>query len=388
MRIDVVTSLYPGPPRPREGIFAERRWQGMAARGHRVRVVQPLPWVPPFVRSGPRADWRAYPEREQRGAVEVHRPRYLHVPTRGAGNAKRFARAARAHLDKPDVVVADYAWPAAALAPQLAAERVPCVVHGRGSDVLQVLEHPQLARQLRAGLLAAGHWCAVSRDLLKALDDLTQRPGHGVLTPNGVDTERFSPGDCATARERLNRAGDDRPWVLVVGHWIERKDPLLALEAFRRGAPRDARLFFLGRGPLEAELRQAALAPDLDGRVSLVGEAPPEELVHWYRASQALLLTSSREGRPNVVLEAFASGLPVVATAAGGTAELFRAWPDGLVRSRDAAEIGACLERVLAEPPQTPALLAGVRDLTWERSFEALEGVLQAALDDAGASAP
>ena len=130
------------------------------------------------------------------------------------------------------------------------------------------------------------------------------------------------------------------------------------------------------------------MAPELDGRVTLVGEAAPGELADWYRASQALLLTSSREGRPNVVLEAFASGLPVVATAAGGTAELFEAWPAGLVRSRDAAEIGARLQRVLAAPPETAALLAGVRDLTWERSFEALEGVLQAALDDAGTGAP
>ncbi|MHC4377380.1 MAG: glycosyltransferase, partial [Planctomycetota bacterium] len=159
MRIDVVTSLYPGPPRPREGIFAERRWQGMAGRGHRVRVVQPLPWVPPFVRSGPRADWRAYPERERRGAVEVLRPRYLHLPSRSVGNARRFAKAAQAQLATPDVVVGDYAWPAAALAPRLAREGVPCVIHGRGSDVLQVLEHAELARELRAGLLAAGHWC-------------------------------------------------------------------------------------------------------------------------------------------------------------------------------------------------------------------------------------
>lgn len=387
MRIDVVTSLYPGPPRPREGIFAERRWQGMVARGHRVRVVQPLPWVPPFVRQGPRADWRDFPEREQRGGVEVLRPRYLHVPSRDLGNARRFARTARAHLDAPDAVVADYAWPAARIAPDLARDGVPCVIHGRGSDVLQVLEHPRLARELRAGLIAAGHWCAVSRDLLEAMDRLAGRPGRGVLTPNGVETERFSPGDRAAARERLQRAGDDRPWVLVVGHWIERKDPLLALEAFRVGAPKDARLFFVGRGPLEERMRQASLAPDLDGRVTLVGEAAPEELADWYRASHALLLTSSREGRPNVVLESFASGLPVVATAAGGTAELFDGWSAGLVNERTPAAVGAALERALAAPPTGEELAACVRDLTWERSFEALEGVLQAALADAGTHA-
>jgi teichuronic acid biosynthesis glycosyltransferase TuaC len=380
VRIDVVTSLFPGPPRPREGVFAERRWSGMAHRGHRVRVIQPVPWVPPFVRRGPRAEWREFPEREQRGPLEVLRPRYLHLPGMPASNAARFARCGRARLDRPDVVVADYAWPAARLAPALARAGVPCVIHGRGSDVLLVREHPALARRLAEALRCSGHWCAVSRDLVAALDDLAERPGHGVLTPNGVETERFAPGDRSAARERLQRAGDERPWVLVVGHWIERKDPLLALEAFRRGAPRDARLFLVGRGPLEAQIRAASLAPDLDGRVTLVGEAAPEELADWYRASQALLLTSSREGRPNVVLEAFASGCPVVATAAGGTAELFDPWTAGLVTERQAESIADTLAAVLAAPPTAEELLACVRDLTWERSFEALEGVLEAAL--------
>ena len=50
MRIEVLTSLYPSPPRPHEGIFAERRWTGMQTRGHEVHVVHPLPRTGPFVR--------------------------------------------------------------------------------------------------------------------------------------------------------------------------------------------------------------------------------------------------------------------------------------------------------------------------------------------------
>lgn len=355
----------------------------MAARGHQVRILQPLPRVPPFLRSGPRADWRSYPRHQRSEGLEIVRPRYVHLPGRELGNPRRFARAALSSLASPDVVIADYAWPAARIAPHLAGMGIPCVVHGRGSDVLQVRENPALARELRLCLRSVGHWCAVSEDLVLALDDLAQMPGHGVLTPNGVDTTRFTPGDREGARRRLNRSGDPRPWVLVVGHLIERKDPLLALEAFRIGAPKDARLIFLGRGPLEAKLRAAAKAPDLEGRVELAGEASPGELADWYRSGNVLLLTSSREGRPNVVLEAFACGLPVVATSAGGTAELFDSWEGGLVLTRSASDIGERLARVLDAPPSTAELVSGVRHLTWERSFEALEAVLQAALDDA-----
>ena len=356
----------------------------MAARGHQVRILQPLPRVPLFLRSGPRADWRSYPKRQRSEGLDIIRPRYLHLPGRALGNARRFARVAVSSLASPDVVVADYAWPAARIASHLADLEIPCVVHGRGSDVLHVRENPALARELSLSLQSAGHWCAVSEDLVLALDELGQSPGHGVLTPNGVDTARFTPGDREGARRRLDHSGDTRPWVLVVGHLIERKDPLLALEAFRVGAPRDARLIYLGRGPLEAQLRAAAKAPDLEGRVDLIGEVSPEELADWYRAGDALLLTSSREGRPNVVLEAFACGLPVVATSAGGTAELFGSWEGGLALTRAASDIGGRLARVLDTPPPTAELVSGVRNLTWERSFEALEGVLQAALNDAG----
>lgn len=388
MRIDVVTSLFPGPPRPREGIFAERRWQGMALRGHQVRVIQPLPRVPPWIRSGPRSEWRAYPREEQRNGLQVLRPRYLHLPTRALGNAARFARAALGELDRPDVVFADYAWPAAALTPILKSRAIPSVIHGRGSDVLQVRDLPTLRDTLAQGVRASGHWCAVSGDLVEALDELGEHPGHGRLTPNGVDADLFSPGSRKAARAALAASPDDAPWVVVVGHWIQRKDPLLALEAFATGAPSQARLFLIGRGPLEAALRERSEQADLRGRVEFIGERTPDQLAAWYRATNLLLLTSSREGRPNVVLEAFASGCPVVATAAGGTSELFQRWPDGLVGERTPQAIAAKIAQVLEGPPTTPELLDCVRDLTWERSFAALEEVLEAARSDAGEPRP
>lgn len=386
----VVTSLYPSPPRPREGIFAERRWLGMVARGHRVRVVVPLPRSPLgrlLGSLGPRhwAEIAAMPQEEHRGGLCVHRPRYLHLPGRARGNARRFARTALKSVREgrtPELVFCDYAWPAAAVAPALREAGIPCVIHGRGSDVLEVAGEAGLAEPLADGLRAAQHWCAVSTDLVHAMDRLGQNVGRGVLVPNGVDAEVFHPKQRGHCRRALGLA-QEGALVLVVGHLIRRKDPLLALEVFRLGAPEDARLVFVGSGPLEDDLRVAIRDAGLNQRVEVAKERAPEALAQLYGAADLVLLTSRREGRPNVVLEALACGRPVLATAAGGTRELLEGEQDRMLwESRDPAQLGQALSRLLVDAPAVDELVARVAALTWEASLETLESVLAAAVGD------
>jgi glycosyltransferase involved in cell wall biosynthesis len=379
MRITVVTSLYPGPSRPHEGLFAERRWQLMRARGHAVSVIHPLPWFPLTRGFGRRSELARMPGRELRAGIPVARPRYLHWPGSASANARRFARAALRELlagERPDVVVADYAWPASCLAPELATLSIPCVVSGRGSDVLQVAAQAELGAQLGRNLVAARHWCGVSADLVSAMDRLACASGRGRLVPNGVDLETFCPRDRREARAALDLAGAG-PLVLVVGHLIQRKDPLLALEVFARSRRSDARCAFIGRGALRAALETRVRALALGPRVSIVGEVAPDRLAHWYAAADVLLLTSLREGRPNVVLEALACGRPVLATEAGGTRELLVGWEERLFAStRDPVELARRLDALLADPPPPAALRALVEPWSWERSLDALEAVL------------
>jgi glycosyltransferase involved in cell wall biosynthesis len=278
----------------------------------------------------------------------------------------------------PDVVVLDYAWPSAAAAAELCAAGLPVLVNGRGSDVLEVAEHAELAAELGAALRLAGHWCAVSSDLVHAMDGLAGIPGRGVLVPNGVDFEAFRPSERTAARARLSLPPASA-WVLVVGHLIARKDPLLALEAFARGADLDARIAFVGAGPLERELQDRAREWNLTQRVHLVGRQPSEALPEWYAACDVLLLASSREGRPNVVIEALASGRPVVATRAGGTAELLEGLDGTLVDSRAVEALADALTAMLRSPHSAERCRAQVAGLSWEKSLSTLEALLERA---------
>lgn len=381
MRIEVLTTLYPGPPRPFEGVFAERRWLGMRERGHEVHVTHPLPLAPgPFL-FGRWAEIKKMPRHEVRGGIPVYRPRYLHIPGRPNFNAARFARVAVRSIEsreRPDVVVIDYAWPASCAVPALVERGIPCVVNGRGSDVLQVSGEAGLGEELAENLRAAGHWCAVSRDLVETMDRLAGREGHGKLVPNGVDLELFTVRDRAEARRELGLELEG-PLVLVAGHLIERKDPLLALEVFERGAPAEAHLAFVGRGRLRPQLEAKIRQRKLTRRVSIVGEVPPGGLARWYAAADLLLLTSRREGRPNVVIEALASGRPVLATPAGGTAELLAGFDGMLSETREAGELAPLLGRLLRESPAPEVLRASVEPLSWANGLARLEEVLEEA---------
>jgi glycosyltransferase involved in cell wall biosynthesis len=168
----------------------------------------------------------------------------------------------------------------------------------------------------------------------------------------------------------------------VVGHLIERKDPLLALEVvarLRASAAPNARLVYVGRGALESDLRAAVASRGFEAWVSLAGEAAPDVLARWYNAADALLLTSRREGRPNVVLEALASGLPVLATDAGGTAELFAGDARMLARTREPQALAAQLAALLAAPRDSAALRALAQRWSWDLAFTALEALLERA---------
>ncbi len=391
MQVRVLTSLYPSPETPFEGIFAARKWEGLRARGHDIDVVMPLPWVPGPLQSVLPAHYARMartPREEVREGIPVVRPRYLHIPSRGVSNASRFAKVGvRGVLasGRPDVCVIDYAWPGAAAAQALAARGIPVIINGRGSDVLQVAEVESLSAELERGLRAAHAVTAVSQDLLDAMVRLGGNPDAATLTPNGVDTEHFSPGSQDEARNRVGQPLGDRI-VLVVGHLIPRKDPILSMDAFHAAGLDNARLVYVGRGPLMEEVRAHAASLGLQERVSLLGERPPQELVDWYRAADAMLLTSSREGRPNVVLEALSTGCPVVATDAGGTSEVVTS-DRMLSRTRDAGKIGAMLSDLLAAPPTPAELRAGIEHLTWRSSLDGLERILKQAQDSAAAQA-
>lgn len=141
------------------------------------------------------------------------------------------------------------------------------------------------------------------------------------VVPNAVDTDRFTPGDDearAEARRRLEQPEERFCW-LGVGRLEPQKAWADAITALA-GLPAGQHLSIVGEGPDRPALQAQVAAQGLGDRVRLLGHRA--DVDHLLRGADGLVLSSHWEGLPNVVAEAMASALPVVATDVGGVREL------------------------------------------------------------------
>jgi teichuronic acid biosynthesis glycosyltransferase TuaC len=177
---------------------------------------------------------------------------------------------------------------------------------------------------------------------------------------NGVDTSQFHPRDRSACRRELGLP-QAVPIVLYVGSLIERKGVGCLIEALARGvSEKRVEAYLAGEGSQRAGLEELAQHGKARGRVHFLGSIAKDRVHLWMCAADVLVLPSYSEGRPNVVLEALASGTPVVASSVNGTSELIRDGEDGLLfRPGDVAALRDCIARVLAERELATTFAAG-----------------------------
>jgi glycosyltransferase involved in cell wall biosynthesis len=213
-------------------------------------------------------------------------------------------------------------------------------------------------------------------------------PPDGVrVVHNAVDMARFAPRDAGLLRRfRRALARDAEPLLLYVG----RLDPEKGVEALLKAAEILAgkgtpfRFAIAGNGILEAKLREAASGTALSGRVVFAGYAQGEVLSYLYQSAQVVVVPSLYEPFGIVALEAMASGVPVVASATGGLAEIITDGRDGLlVPAGDAGRLAAVLETLLASPSLGQRLCESARrrveeEFCWRRVAERTRDVYQA----------
>lgn len=178
---------------------------------------------------------------------------------------------------------------------------------------------------------------------------------------NGVDTAQFAFSSAARAAMCL-KLGCNRYIIGAVGRLVRIKRYDLLIEAFAHVVRRhDAMLCFVGDGPERPFLRRKARECGVEDRVRFVGQFT--DVAPWYSVFDCLAVTSQSEGLSLAVLEALASGLPVLTTGDDGSHEVVQTNVNGIViKTNDVPQIVDGLEQLLSswrEPTaERPSLLA------------------------------
>jgi glycosyltransferase involved in cell wall biosynthesis len=380
LRILVLTNLFPSRFDPRRGTFNRQQFERLGAR-HDVEVITAVP-LPERLRKGAARAALTVPGLRLRTFVFVYLPRFARSLHAFFWSASLLAQQGL-HLlrGRYDCVLVSWAYPDAAAAGWLARRMAwPYVVKVHGSDLNVHAEDPGRRPQIRRTLAGARAVVAVSRALAEKAVALGVDPARVHVVYNGVDRERFGPGDRGEARARIGMPDAGRI-VLYVGNLKASKGCLDLLEAFAASGLADggAQLVFVGAGACRATLLARAAELGHAGAMRLAGAVDHAELVHWFRAADLLCLPSHNEGVPNVVLEAMACGTPVVASRVGGIPEVLPEEAGMLVPAHDRESLAGALVEALARPWDPVRIVGHASRFSWERNLEALSSILESA---------
>jgi glycosyltransferase involved in cell wall biosynthesis len=373
------STLYPSAARPLHGIFVETRLRELLKSGEiETKVVAPVPWFP--FKGKIFGDYGLYattPHFEQRNGVDVFYPRYFLPPKIGMNiSPYTLAYSALPTIKKLlcegfdfDLIDAHYYYPDGVAASLIAKTlEKPFVITARGTDVNLIPQFTHPRRLMLQTAEAAYASIGVSKALVDRLAELGAAREKLKIFRNGVDLGRFQPEEKTLARKKI---GINASRILLsVGNLIELKGHHIAIDALSLLSP-DIVLVIAGSGPERQSLENQANRLNLDNRVFFTGQIDNSELKWWYSAADALVLCSSREGWPNVLLEAMACGTPAIATDIGGVPEIITAPVAGrLMRQRSPQCLSATVTELFAEYPERIAVRNYAEEFTWDATTE------------------
>jgi glycosyltransferase involved in cell wall biosynthesis len=372
LSILTATTLFPNDAKPTHGAFVATRLAKLCETGEvSAEVLAPVPWLPPYVRYPDAGRLDLVPRQTRRGPWTVHHPRYLVIPKIGMTVTphtlylamRKALRRMIAEGRRFDLIDAHYFYPDGVAAVRLAREfDLPVVVTARGTDINLIPEFPTPRRMILNATRTADGLITVCQALKDRMVDLGVPADRIAVLRNGVDLALFNPEGREAARQKL---GFRRRTIGSVGWLIERKGHHHVIAALPK-LP-DIDLVIAGEGPEQGRLERLAASLGVSERVRFLGSLDQHRLAEVYRALDALVLASSREGWANVLLESMACGTPVVASSVWGTPEVVATPAAGvLMRSLDADGVAEGVARLMADPPDRAATRAYAEQFSWD----------------------
>jgi glycosyltransferase involved in cell wall biosynthesis len=359
MRVLEVCQEFPNRYYPQLGTFIKQSIDSIASQNVDITVVSPKPLVIPFS-ALPYHNFSKLPRIEHTEKYSIHYPRYIYAvpkkyfyPITGISYAHFVSRYAIKNIKpKPDLIHAHFSYPDGFGMIGLAKKwKIPLVISALGTIERKVAyEGSHTSRLIIETMNFADRVLSVSEDLKLHIVNLGINENKVIVVPNGVDTEKFKPLGKENARNLLNLPVD-KNIVLFVGALRGIKGVDYLIEAAKNFVNTNTELYMVGRDDgLKKNLLKMAYELKITDLVKFIGPVNHEDIPLWISASDILVLPSLSEGRPNVVLEALACEVPVVATDVGGIPELMINGETGyLVPAKNSLELSKKVNKLLED---------------------------------------
>ncbi len=277
-----------------------------------------------------------------------------------------------------DLIDAHYFYPDGVAAVLLgrALDR-PVVVTARGSDLNVIAQHAVPRMWISWAARHADGLVAVSGGLKRRLVELGVGADRVRVLRNGVDLALFRAQDREAARGAL---GFTRPTVLAVGNLVALKRHWLMVEALTH-LP-GVELVIVGEGTERPNIAKLARERQVADRVRLLGRVPQDCLPEIYSAADLLLLVSTHEGWPNVLLESMACGTPVVVSPMDGIADIVGAAEAGrILADVTPSGLASAIRELLAAPPSRAAIRRYAEQFDWQSTTDGQIALFHAILE-------
>ena len=343
MKVLYITTMYPIPEFPQQGIFFFFLVKALKKLGVDVTVAVPIPFYDKHVKKN---KW-TYEE------IEINYIRFFKMPGtwdfHQTGKALYRSLAARLELKKFDLYHADAALPSG-YAAMLASEKFkkPFVVHGHGLDVFLDESYAgsknciKIANNCQLVYEKADAIAGVSRKVLEHIQKRVDITGKGYVVYNGVDTERFHP---------ISRKESNQVIITSIGNLIPLKGHDYTLKAIKMLIDQrytNIRFKLVGRGYLEDELKAFIKELDIEEYVDFMGYISYDEVVKLLQESDIFVLPSWYEALGCVYLEAMACGVPVIGCYGSGIDEVITNRKDGfLIEGKNLKQLHFTLEELM-----------------------------------------
>ncbi|MFA5014852.1 MAG: glycosyltransferase family 4 protein [Actinomycetota bacterium] len=379
IKVLFISSLFPNTENPTSAMFNKQQIMYLSELCE-IKVVAPIVWFP-FLKK------EKISYHEFLGEIEVFHPKAFYIPKLarflyGLFYFLSIIRCIKKILKAFDfeIIYTNWLYPdsfAAMLIAKLFQK--PFVACALGTDVNVYMKYPLRKRMILATIRKSAKTLTVSNALKEKIVEQGIPSEHIEVLYDGVDKKIFSPQDKNRAKESLGLEKTSS-LILYVGNLKFWKGIDYLIDAMKILVNQKERitLCLIGDGLERKSIENKVMKLNLCNNIFLKGIKPHKDISLWMNAADLLCLPSLMEGVPNVILEAWACGIPVVATKVGGIPEILSDPDYGImVEPQDAISLAQALSVALNKNWDKEKIKQYSLRFSWEENAKKLFRILE-----------